>query len=63
MRKTSFMQTVLTWAARATGLGYQLVQPPIGLAEAENRVRRSDRLVVEIEQLERELRRRGRLYP
>lgn len=57
------MQAVWTWASRATGIGYQLVPPVIGLEEAHRMKRESDHLVIEVEQLDRELRRRGQLPP
>lgn len=58
-----FMEEVVTWLKRATGIGYVTYDPLVGgeidVDDAAMRLRRVDRLVRDVERLERELRRIG----
>jgi hypothetical protein len=55
-----WLSSIGIWLSRATGIGYQPF-PPISAERAFSFARRSDALVNQVEQLERELRRRGEL--
>lgn len=59
-----WLSNALTWLSRATGIGYR-PYPALSDVVQAHRVyelrRNSDRLVVEVQQLERELRRSGQL--
>ena len=59
---TMFDATIV-WLKRATGIGYKTYDPLVGgdidIDEVTRKIRRADRLVRDVERLERELRRIG----
>lgn len=56
------LKTILTWVSRATGFGYEQFPPLDPYKERSvDLVRKSDTLVTQVEKLDRELRRHGRL--
>jgi hypothetical protein len=59
------LQEILVWLSRATGVGYHqydpLVKSEVDVKKASDLREKADRLAADIERLERELRRNGRI--
>lgn len=55
---------LLLWLSRATGVGYRDFRP-MDLSKDDTKAleRKTDTLVIQVEQLEREIRRHGRISP
>lgn len=61
----NLLKTAFVWISRATGLGYQPYPPLVGSEVSVDHAikfkHKTDKLVLDVQRLDRELRRRGQL--